>query len=603
MQNYKTARSFDELAQNPAPEYRLQQRTQVEQLFNTFITKRKDDQSYLQSPEKLKEALDDYEKLQGGYGLGSGSDFGVIGAESFYFRLKKTLNSSDESLTSASNQADEFATKMQNEILFFELSLSAITPSKQSELLASPLLVDYHHFLQKRFEESKYLLPPAWEKVLNVLTKTSYYNRDEMLDKMLSKQEAIDPKTWETIPFELLLQRCSDLDLEKRKRAADQVNSILSTHAEIAENEINSILEYKKEVDKLRNFSYPEQATYLRDDISPEVVETMVQQVSDSNEFSQSFYQLKAKLLWLQTLTYEEKNLPYGEVDKEYSFDEAVSIVHETLNEIDSEFWSIFSDFLQKGRVDVFPQKWKRGGAFCTDGPKNLPIYIMLNHTNKIRDVSTLIHEFGHGINAVLNQKQNALNYGALISTAEVASTFFENVLIRKLQGSLSGEELLAYRMSVLDTMVQTVHRQVAGFRFEQELHTTFRQQGYLSFQKIWELFKKHMSNYMGDIATFWPGSENRWIYRGHFRRFFYVYSYASGFLIAKSMESMLHQEKMSIQQLKDFLSAGTSDSPENTFKNLWIDIKKSEFRREGINEMKTYLQETIELAKSLGKI
>jgi oligoendopeptidase F len=109
----------------------------------------------------------------------------------------------------------------------------------------------------------------------------------------------------------------------------------------------------------------------------------------------------------------------------------------------------------------------------------------MLNHTNKIRDVSTLIHEFGHGINAVLNQKQNALNYGAIVSTAEVASTFFENVLIRKLQGNLKGEELLAYRMSVLDTMVQTVHRQVACFKFEQALHQNFRQQGYLSSSQL----------------------------------------------------------------------------------------------------------------------
>jgi oligoendopeptidase F len=109
----------------------------------------------------------------------------------------------------------------------------------------------------------------------------------------------------------------------------------------------------------------------------------------------------------------------------------------------------------------------------------------MLNYTGKIRDVSTIIHELGHGINAILQRKQNSLNYGAVTSTAEVASTFFENLLIRKLSTALSGEELLAFRMSVLDTMAQTTQRQIACFRFEQDLHSTFRKEGYLPASKI----------------------------------------------------------------------------------------------------------------------
>jgi oligoendopeptidase F len=195
MKDYTTQRSFDEITPHPTPEYWKETRKEVEQLFKGFITKRKDNTSYLSSPEKLKEALDDYDKIQGGYGLGSGSDFGVIGAESYYYWLQKVLNSNDETILSTANQADEFATKMHNEMLFFELSLSQISPEKQSEFLSSPMLTEYRHFLERRFQESKHLLTPEAEKVLNILTKTSYYNRDEMRDKMLSKQEAKDPKS------------------------------------------------------------------------------------------------------------------------------------------------------------------------------------------------------------------------------------------------------------------------------------------------------------------------------------------------------------------------------------------------------------------------
>ena len=57
-----------------------------------------------------------------------------------------------------SNQADDFAIKLQNEILFFELKLARISPEKRSEFLSNPLLAPYHHFLEKQFVSSKYLI-------------------------------------------------------------------------------------------------------------------------------------------------------------------------------------------------------------------------------------------------------------------------------------------------------------------------------------------------------------------------------------------------------------------------------------------------------------
>jgi oligoendopeptidase F len=140
------------------------------------------------------------------------------------------------------------------------------------------------------------------------------------------------------LPFETLIQRCSDLDEEKRTRAAEQINTLLTPLADVAENELNSILEYKKETDTLRNFSYPEEETYLRDDIDKEVVDAMATAVVQSFSFSQQFYTFKAQLLGKSQLTYAEKNIKYGHVDKTYTFDEAVDLVYETVQALDPEF-------------------------------------------------------------------------------------------------------------------------------------------------------------------------------------------------------------------------------------------------------------------------
>ncbi|MDD3868797.1 MAG: M3 family metallopeptidase [Candidatus Absconditabacteria bacterium] len=600
----QTERSFDAISPNVSPEFRLEQRKETEKIIDAFCQKREHNANYLHDATTLKEALDDYQQLQGGLGEG-GSDFGVIGAESYYYYLQKCIHSDDEAILSAANQADDFATKMQNKKLFFELSLTKIAPEQQTAFLSSPLLIDYKHFLEKLFREAKHVLSDAEEKIINIMSKTSYENRAMMTQKMTSALEGEithEGKT-EKKSFEELLTLTSDANEELRTQAAQQANLLLRSLRPEAENEINSILEYKKSVDELRNFSYPEEASYLANDIDKEVVEAMSVAVVDSFEFSKGFYTLKAKLFGKNQLTYEEKNLEYGDLEKKYTREEAVQTVKETLKELDPEFLSIFEEFLKEGRIDVYPRKGKKGGAFCTDNSKNLPIYIMLNFTNKLDDLRTLIHEMGHGINAHLQRKQNAINYGAVISTAEVASTFFEAILNRKLSKQFTGEEALTFRIAKMDDMVRTAHRQIAGFRFEQELHHQFRQKGYLNATEIGSLFAKWMQAYTGEAMTFTEDNHNRWIYWSHFRYFFYVPFYASGILLSKAMESLLYQGKLSIDDIKTFLSDGQNLSPREIFLKMGIDIADKNFRKLGLEEMNVYLEDTIRLAKDLGKI
>ncbi len=107
----------------------------------------------------------------------------------------------------------------------------------------------------------------------------------------------------------------------------------------------------------------------------------------------------------------------------------------------------------------------------------------------------------------------------------------------------------------------------------------------------------------MGDFVEQTEDSKNWWVYWGHIRRFFYVYSYSSGLLISKAMQNLVKQDKNNIEKVKEFLAAGTSDSPKNIFKKIGIDITKKEFWETGLQEVKDLLQETQTLAKKLGKI
>jgi len=111
------------------------------------------------------------------------------------------------------------------------------------------------------------------------------------------------------------------------------------------------------------------------------------------------------------------------------------------------------------------------------------------------------------------------------------------------------------------------------------------------------------MAAYMGDYVEQSAGSGNWWIYWGHIRTFFYVYSYASGLLISKSLQSYVKRDPKFIAKVKAFLSAGLSDSPKNIFAKLGIDIGDTGFWGKGLEEIESLLEETIALAKKLKKI
>jgi oligoendopeptidase F len=57
------------------------------------------------------------------------------------------------------------------------------------------------------------------------------------------------------------------------------------------------------------------------------------------------------------------------------------------------------------------------------------------------------------------------------------------------------------------------------------------------------------------------------------------------------------------ILRVKEFLSAGLSDSPRNIFRRLGIDITDKLFWDKGLDEVENLLDETEHLAKQLGKI
>ncbi len=404
--------------------------------------------------------------------------------------------------------------------------------------------------------------------------------------------------------FSQILDLLNSSDKKIRDDAARAFNEILDQYKEVAEAEMNAILENKKVDDELRGVDRPDVLRHVADDIETEVVDMMLDVVRSRFDLSVRYYALKAKLMGVERLSYHERNVPFGAIEKSYTFDEAAALVTKVFHRLDPEFATIFQSFLQKGQIDVFPKKGKRSGAFCTHALLSEPTYVLLNFTNNLRDVETIAHEMGHAINnELIRKRQHALYFETPTSTAEVASTFMEDFVGEDLLQEADDSLRLSLLMNKLNEDIATIFRQVACYSFEQELHQSFREKGYLSYQEIGEIFQKHMSAYMGDAVEQSEGSQNWWIYWSHIRMLFYVYSYASGLLISKSLQASVRRDHAFIEKVKNFLCAGASASPKEIFAAMSVDITDRKFWENGLDEVERLLDETEALAKKLGKL
>lgn len=571
----------------------------VEQKSYAFINAWKNRTDYLRNPVTLRKALDEYESWKRYYG--------TEGDEGYYFWLRTAQDQNDPALKAKFNLVERFSRKIQNDIQFFPLRIAKIPEKLQKKFVQHGALQKYRHYLERLFAESKHLLSEPEERIMNLKSSTSYANWVKMTSAFLAKEVRTviaESGRAQKKSFSEIASLMNSRQKKVRDSAAAAFNDILRKHVDVSEAELNNVLAHKQVDDELRGFSRPDLARHIGDDIDTGIVDTLIETVSERFDISSRFYHLKARLLKVRKLQYHERNVEYGRINSRYPYHNSLKLIRKVFSSLDRQFVDILESFIRHGQFDVYPRKGKAAGAFCAHNLITQPTFILLNHTNRLSDVLTLAHELGHGINnELIKEKQHSLYFGTPVSTAEVASTFMEDFVLQEIIKNADEEMRLSIMMTRLNDEVSTIFRQIACYRFERELHEEFRSKGYLSKEDIGGLFRKHMKSYMGKSVEQSPGSENWWVYWGHIRSFFYVYSYASGLLISKSLQNSVKQDPSFIGKVKAFLAAGLSDSPKNIFLGLGVDITRKQFWGKGLAEVETLLNETTRLATKLGKI
>ena len=558
----------------------------------------RENNEYVTNPEVLANALDQYNTLV--------HEYDNVGKVAMYWILRSVQEQTNENVKAKKTEAIEFATKVTSGLAFFSIAVSKIPKELQEEFLRYPKLIPYKHHLEQLFAAAKHVLSEKEEIILLKKQAVSHDRWVEMIEEALAKESrsiVLEDGNKVKKSFDELMSISLHNESELvRNKAASHIHAIQRKIAPWATSELNTVLYNKKIDDELRNFERPDAERFIADDIDEHIVEALVSAVTENFYVPQRLYKLKAALFNKKKLRYHERMLTFGSFDKTYDIEEGINIVSQVYSHLDPEFGEMFQSFLDRGLLDANPRKGKLDGAACYSAMPHLPPFFYQNYHGKLRDLMTLAHEAGHATHYEYSRKaQNALQHDVGKGLAEVASTFFESFVTDEVIAQLDDSSKLAFLVSELDAHISAIHRQIALYNFETELHQQFRKSMNISQKEIGNLFLKHMGSYMGDGVSLDKGSENWWVYWSHIRMFFYVYSYASGQLISKALRHEVLSDKSFVEKIKVFLSAGQSKSTRDIFLDIGIDIADKAFWHKGLAEIETELIVAEELAKKLG--
>ncbi len=546
------------------------------------------------SPNRLYEAIVELEKIYEG-----------LGKISSYASLNFAANTNNEKISQFYQSTSEKVSQIRKNLLFFFIDWNNIDSKNAKRLYKSTKLAKYKNLLESERKYKPYLLNESEERILDQksLTSSRAFNRlfDETLNNIVFNFDSNGKvkKLSETQALSLLY----DKNRKVRLNAAKALTNGLNSEKRLITFIFNQILSDCKIVNDLRGYKNPIDSRNLSNEINMETVQALITTCNKNNSLVHRYYRLKSKILKIKNFMDYDRYAPLSETQKKYTFDEAKNIVLESFNNFSPEMFKVAKLFFDKKWIDYKIRDGKRSGAFSHSCVPSVHPYILMNFTGKIRDVTTLAHELGHGIHQYLSRKNGYFQQNTPLTTAETASVFAEMLVFNNLLSELKSPKQKLYLIcSKLEDIFATVFRQIVMTNFELSIHERRKNGGELSsdeFDKYWILANSKMFGKSINISEYY---KNWWMYIPHFIHSpFYCYSYSFGELLVHGLFAKYNEEgKSFVKKYISLLSSGSTESPEKLVNKVGINLNDPKFWESSMYLMKDLLKQVEDLYKQI---
>lgn len=498
-----------------------------------------------------------------------------------YARMRRDENNAETKYQAMADQCNSVIAAVSASMAFFTPELlSASEETILAYIDAAPGLEIYRFAICDTMRQKAHILTQAEENILAQMSEITGATND--IFTMLNNADIkfgtiIDEDGDETeVTHGNFIKFMESHDRDVRKNA---YNAVYDAYKELI-NTIASAYNYNTKTDvvsaRIRKYESARAAALSGDNIPAEVYDNLVAEVHKNLPAMHRYVELRKKLLGVDKLYMYDMYVPLIKLpETSVSFEEGLDIMRDALQPLGEEYLTKMNKGIEEGWIDVYENKGKTSGAYSFGCYDSYP-YILLNYTDTLKDVFTIIHEMGHSMHSRYTRDEQPYIYGShSIFTAEVASTVNESLLMQHLLRTEDEKEMRKYLLNMhLEEFRTTLFRQTMFAEFEDITHKAIESGETLTAEWMCQQYEDLNAQYYGSAVEKDDVIRYEWARIPHFYNAFYVYKYATGYSAATAIsKKILAEGKPAAQDYIRFLKTGESDHPIELLKIAGVDM------------------------------
>ncbi|MDD6919708.1 MAG: oligoendopeptidase F [Eubacteriales bacterium] len=513
-----------------------------------------------------------------------------------YARMRRDEDNTNSKYQAMSDKASMSIAKIQSNTYFFTSEvISAEFDLIKKYINEEPKLEIYLFMFENMFREKQHVLTKTEENIIaqySEITPTTnnIFTMLNNADIQFAPIQTPDGEKELTHGNYIAFMESSDVNI--RKQAFE---SMYTSYKNLI-NTIATIYNYRVKTNvinsKLRKYDSCMESFLKGDNVSKDVYNNLIDVVHEYLPYLHKYIELRKKLLGVDELKMHDVYCPLIQYEEDViEYNNAKDIISTALQPLGETYVNDLLKGLNSGWVDIYENKNKTSGAYSFGSYDSKP-YILMNYSNKLKDVFTLIHELGHSMHSYYTRANQPYIYGGhSIFTAEVASTVNENLLIKHLIKNTDNIEKKKYLINYhIEEFRTTLFRQTMFAEFEKWTHESVEASTPLSANSMCKYYEELNKKYFGDAIADDDFIKYEWARIPHFYNAFYVYKYATGYSAASAISEIILKD--GADNYLEFLKTGESNHPIELLKIAGVDMSSPAPIREALDVFKQLVEE-----------
>ena len=483
-------------------------------------------------------------------------------------------------------QANRIVADTQNRTLFFTLWWRQLDDDVAARLKAEA--GDAGYFLHSLRLLKPHTLSEAEERIINVKDVNginSLLTIYDMITTGLEFRLTVDGEA-KALTRGQLMSRVSSPDAGVRAAAYQELFRAFGEHTDVlAEIYASRVRDWAEEQVKVRGFSSPISVRNLSNDVSDAVVDTLLDVIRNNATIFQRLFRAKARALNVDTLRRYDLYAPLSRSEKIYPFAAAVQLIDESFRAFSPLLADQALRVLEEKHLHALIRPRKMDGAYCYGVLPGVTPWVLTNYDGKARDVSTLAHELGHAVHALMAADHSALTFHSALPMAEMASVFGEMLLTDRLLGEESDPAVRRTLLgTTLDDAYATIVRQGYFVMFEREAHRMIMEDA--TPDALHATYLENLREQFGAAVQVSDDFAREWTVIPHiYHTPFYCYAYAFGNLLVLALYRQYQELGQGfVPSYLRILAYGGSASPEHIVREAGFDMTDADFWQSGFD-------------------